>query len=389
MNFGPLNADGGERRLNVLITRSRLRCEVFTNLTADDIDLNRTQARGVVAFKRFLKYAQTGIMDVPVGTDRASGSPFEDAVAEALRRAGYTVEGQVGSAGFFIDLAIVDPDRPGRYLLGIECDGASYHSARSARDRDRLRQQVLEGLGWKIHRIWSTDWFRNADRELKRVVSAIESAAARGDTTEIPVPVKPETTIERVDLDEDDEAVPANSVSAYVLAEPSVRTGGLDLHAVPIERLAGWVVQVVEVEGPVHIEDAIRRITDAAGIGRIGSRIRAALEAAIVRASLGGSIEQRGPFLWSTGMSEPPLRDRSAIEGRALPNVAPEEIAVAIRTAIANAYGIQQSEVAAAACRLLGFPRLTEDMRATVDPLIESMLTSGQLQRQGNHVTVA
>ena len=387
MNFGPLNADGGERRLNVLITRSRLRCEVFTNLTADDIDLNRTQARGVVSFKRFLKYAQTGIMDVPEATGRESGSPFEDAVADALHGAGYAIEGQVGSAGFFIDLAVVDPRKPGRYLLGIECDGASYHSARSARDRDRLRQQVLEGLGWRIHRIWSTDWFRNPERELKRVIAAIEEAAARGDTTEIPVPIAHETTIERAD--DADVPQPASGVPAYLLAAPSIRTDGLELHAVPAERLAGWVVQVVEVESPVHIDDAIRRITDAAGITRIGSRIREALESAIVRASLDGRIEQRGPFLWSAGMGDPPLRDRGAIGGRSLSNVAPEEIAVAIRTVITNAYGMEQSQVAAAACRLLGFPRLTEEMRALVNPLIEGMLASGQLQRQGNTVTVA
>ncbi|HYI14606.1 MAG TPA: DUF3320 domain-containing protein, partial [Thermomicrobiales bacterium] len=389
MNFGPLNADGGERRLNVLITRSRLRCEVFTNLTADDIDLNRTQARGVVAFKRFLKYAQTGIMDVPEASGRESGSPFEAAVAEALRGAGHTVEGQVGSAGFFIDLAIVDPKKPGRYLLGIECDGASYHSARSARDRDRLRQQVLEGLGWRIHRIWSPDWFRSPDRELKRVVAAIEDAAARGETTEIPVPSVPETTIARAEVDDDDAALTVTGVAAYVLAELSVQTDGLELHAIPVERLAGWIVDVVEIESPVHVDDSLRRITDAAGIGRIGSRIRAALDAAIVRASLDGRIEQRGPFLWSAGMSDPPLRDRSALNGRALQTIAPEEIAVAIRTVVENAYGIEQAQVAAAACRLLGFPRLTEEMRAIVDPLIEAMLASGQLQRQGNYLTVA
>ncbi|MDQ3548293.1 MAG: DUF3320 domain-containing protein, partial [Chloroflexota bacterium] len=388
MNFGPLNADGGERRLNVLITRSRLRCEVFTNLTADDIDLNRTQARGVGAFKRFLKYAQTGIMDVPEATGRESGSPFEDAVAEALRTAGYTVEGQVGSAGFFIDLAVVDPQQPGRYLLGIECDGASYHSARSARDRDRLRQQVLEGLGWHIHRIWSTDWFRSAERELKRVVAAIEDAAARSDTTEIPRPVVQETAIERAD-DDDDEAQPASGIPGYVLAQPTIRTGGLELHAMPIIRLADWIVEVVEVESPVHTEDAIRRITDAAGITRIGSRIRAAMDSAIVHASLDGRIEQRGPFLWKAGMIEPPLRDRSTLKERALPNIAPEEIAIAIQTAIANAYGMEQAQVAAAACRLLGFPRLTEEMRAMVDPLVDAMLANGQLQRQGSHLTVA
>ncbi|HEX5166829.1 MAG TPA: DUF3320 domain-containing protein, partial [Thermomicrobiales bacterium] len=385
MNFGPLNADGGERRLNVLITRSRLRCEVFTNLTADDIDLRRSQARGVAAFKHFLKYAQTGIMDVPEETGRASGSPFEDAVAEALRGSGYTVEGQVGSAGFFIDLAVVDPRRPGRYLLGIECDGATYHSARSARDRDRLRQQVLEGLGWTIHRIWSTDWFRNAERELTRLIAAIEAAAAQGETTEIPIPTTTETTIERA---ETDDAPPDSGIPAYVLAEPNVRTNGLELHAVPAERLADWLVKVVTVESPIHSDDAIRRIADAAGVSRIGSRIRAVLEAAIVKASLDGRIEQRGPFLWSAGMVLAPVRDRSNISNRSLTSIAPEEIAAAIRLAIANAYGMEQSQVAAAACRLLGFPRLTDEMRGTVDPLVEALLASGQLQRQGNHLTV-
>ena len=168
MNFGPLNQDGGERRLNVLITRARRRLEVHANFVAGDLDLSRTGARGVEALKTFLKYAETGVLDVPRATGQEADSPFEEAVAETLRARDHDIHHQVGSAGFFIDLAVVDPRQPGRYLLGIECDGASYHSARSARDRDRLRQQVLEGLGWTIHRIWSTDWFKYPRRELEK-----------------------------------------------------------------------------------------------------------------------------------------------------------------------------------------------------------------------------
>lgn len=136
---GPLGRDGGERRLNVLITRARQRCEVFTNLTADDIDLNRTNARGVEVLKRFLKYAQTDEIDIPEGTNKLLDSPFEVEVADALRKYGYEIDHQIGSAGYFIDLGVKDPERPGRYLLGIECDGATYHSAQSAHDRDRIR----------------------------------------------------------------------------------------------------------------------------------------------------------------------------------------------------------------------------------------------------------
>ncbi len=198
MNFGPLNRDGGQRRLNVLITRARRRCEVFSNITADDLDLRQTSAWGVRALKTFLHYAQHGKLDIAEETGRDFDSPFEEAVFRALTDRGYQLHKQVGSAGYFIDLAVVDPTKPGRYLLAIECDGARYHSSQSARDRDRLRQQVLEGLGWKVHRIWSTDWFRNRGRELDRAVEAIERAKLTVSTSPVVAEVDtPPSEIER------------------------------------------------------------------------------------------------------------------------------------------------------------------------------------------------
>ena len=179
MNFGPLNNQGGERRLNVLITRAKHQCHVFTNLRADDIDLSKTRSIGVRALKTFLAYAETGVMpvDVPYESDFSVDSPFQREVARRLESLGYQVHQEVASGGKFVDIGIVDPQRPGRYLIGIECDGASYHNSRSARDRDRLREEVLEGLGWTLHRVWSTDWFRNSERELGRTVEAIEEAS--------------------------------------------------------------------------------------------------------------------------------------------------------------------------------------------------------------------
>ena len=178
MNFGPLNNQGGERRLNVLITRAKHQCHVFANIRADDIELSRTRSVGVRAMKTFLAYAETGVMpeDVPYESDFSVDSPFQREVARRLENLGYQVHQEVTSGEKFVDIGIVDPDLPGRYLIGIECDGASYHSSRSARDRDRLREQVLYDLGWKLHRIWSTDWFNNPERELKRTVEAIENA---------------------------------------------------------------------------------------------------------------------------------------------------------------------------------------------------------------------
>lgn len=181
MNFGPLNREGGERRLNVLITRAKQQCRVFTNLRGDDIDLARSASVGVRAFKTFLEYAEKGIMPVDLAyeSDFEVDSPFQREVARRLEERGYLVRQEIASAGKFIDIGIVDPERPGRYLIGIECDGATYHGSQSARDRDRLRELMLRGLGWELHRIWSTDWFRNPERELQRAVTAIEQARSK------------------------------------------------------------------------------------------------------------------------------------------------------------------------------------------------------------------
>ncbi|WP_161604770.1 DUF4011 domain-containing protein [Roseiconus nitratireducens] len=178
MNFGPLNYDGGHRRLNVLITRARKRCEVFSSIQGDDIDLARSDARGVQALKQFLTFAQRGTLESKSSQVVEFRSEFERQVAFALRERGFVVRGPIGEAGFDVDLAIVDPQNSHRYLLGIECDGRSYHSAPSARDRDRIRIQVLRERGWKLHRIWSLDWFRDPAGSLRGVLAAIDQASA-------------------------------------------------------------------------------------------------------------------------------------------------------------------------------------------------------------------
>ena len=176
MRFGPLGAEGGERRLNVLISRAKKRCHVFASITADDIDLERARGQGVAALKVFLNYAATGRLGIALTTDREEDSPFEQSVRRAVESLGYEVIPQVGEAGFFIDLGVRDSKQPGKFILGIECDGATYHRSKSARDRDRLRQAVLEDHGWVIHRVWSTDWFQRPADQLRKIAAALEAA---------------------------------------------------------------------------------------------------------------------------------------------------------------------------------------------------------------------
>jgi very-short-patch-repair endonuclease len=176
MNFGPMNKEGGHRRLNVAATRARHKVKVFSSLRPEDIDLSRTKARGVTDLKTYLDFALNGprvLAEQAIPTGLEPDSPFEVAVIKALRDRGWQVVPQVGVSGYRIDMAIINRHQPGNFLLGIECDGATYHSAPSARDRDRLRQLILEGLGWKIHRIWSTDWWFNSEIPLKALLDKI------------------------------------------------------------------------------------------------------------------------------------------------------------------------------------------------------------------------
>lgn len=177
MNFGPMNKEGGHRRLNVAATRARYKVKIFSSLRPEDIDLSRTNARGVADLKAYLDFALHGarvLAEQATPTGQEPDSPFELQVIEALRNRGWRVVPQVGVSGYRIDMAVVNPHAPGKFLLGVECDGATYHSAPSARDRDRLRQLVLEGLGWNIHRIWSTDWWFNREIPLKTLLARLD-----------------------------------------------------------------------------------------------------------------------------------------------------------------------------------------------------------------------
>ena len=163
MDFGAINHMGGEKRLNVVITRARRELHVFSSIRAEQIDLDRTRAVGVRDLKAFLDYAERGSIALPSRDEGSLGpaeNPFEDAVADTFRAKGWEVRTQIGVSGFRVDLGVVHPDCAGSYLAGIECDGVRYHSSATARDRDKVRQAVLEDLGWTILRVWSTDWFR-------------------------------------------------------------------------------------------------------------------------------------------------------------------------------------------------------------------------------------
>jgi very-short-patch-repair endonuclease len=142
-------------------------------MTPGEIAITQNSKLGVTALRNYLQYASEGTLTFPKLSSKNFDSEFEVWVAESLAAKGFEVVPQLGVSGYFLDLAILDPNKPGSYLCAVECDGATYHSAASARDRDRLRQLVLENLGWKIYRVWSTDWFRNPVLELQKLLAFV------------------------------------------------------------------------------------------------------------------------------------------------------------------------------------------------------------------------
>lgn len=399
MSFGPLNLDGGERRLNVLISRAKYRCEVFSSIRGEDIDLTRANARGVAALKLFLSFAETGRLGTPVETGRTPDSLFEEQVAGQLRARGHQITHQIGSAGFFVDLAVVDPDRPQRFLLGIECDGAQYHASRSARDRDRLRQHVLEGQGWLIHRIWSTDWYLRPHEELTKVEAAIERAKAtwrkrdeelavsaelESAKEEEPLPLSPLLSIDEPLATLGEEPAPSSPARPYVEARLGI-TGTAELHEVPTAGMAAYVVGVVEVEGPVHEQEIVARIRDSFGLARAGNRVREAVQDGIDVARVTGRIVG-GPFY---KLPEAPvvLRDRSMVESAGLrrPDMLPnEEVEAAFLAVIAANYGAPRDALIVAAARLFGFAATSSVLKERLDDVLTVMLFKGQLKLQND-----
>jgi hypothetical protein len=377
MSFGPVNGEGGERRLNVLFSRSRVRCEVFASFDPGDIDPSRSSREGPRVLKRFLDFAKTGQIESHAPTGLDADSPFEEDVARVIRGQGFLADPQVGSNGFRIDIGVRHPDRPGQYLLAVECDGAAYHSAIWARERDRLRQGILETLGWRFHRIWSTDWFHHRTREIERLRTALQDARAaidegirvrganQGSASAVPATLPAPDQPEAIDIGHLSLTAPA-----YVRADLSVRAS-VEPHEAPVQQLAELVSRIVAIEGPIHVDEIARRIAAAFGRSRTGNRIADATARA-VRAAMqrDQGLHRDGPFVMTAAQAEtPPVRDRSAETGSILKAsyLPPSEIVAAAGLVRQESGEVPQEDLVRAVARLLGFQRVGTELAAAIE----------------------
>lgn len=369
MSFGPVNAEGGERRLNVLFTRARIRCEVFASFDPGEIDASRVSREGPRILRRFLEFAKSGKLDDAVVTGLEADTPFEEDVADVIRSLGYLVDPQVGSAGFRIDMGVRHPDKPGTYLIAIECDGATYHSALWARERDRLRQDVLEHLGWRFHRIWSTDWFYKRQNEIDRLRRALAAAHDDGGVVHIKGANKARRLAEKVDLPDEPFVVPPiieRTMPAYVRAIFPV-SSRLEPHEAPISLLGPLALKIVEIEGPICTDEIARRISACFGREKAGRRILASARQALNwQKHLVSDLQTEDDFWFVTAQKETKVaRDRSGQSGATLKasSISMIEIKAALDIARADNAGGTDPDLIRVAARLLGFRRVGPDLQ--------------------------
>lgn len=434
MDFGALNRDGGERRLNVAVTRARQELVVFSGFSADDIDTGRSKAVGVQHLKTFFDFAERGAIALPAqdkGSVGALESPFEEAVAAELTRLGWQLVPQVGISGFRIDLGVKHPDRAGAFLAGVECDGATYHSAATARDRDKVREQVLRGLGWNIVRVWSTDWWFDVNGATIRLHEALTAVLADsrakdveqatnqtlhwglGDEVNSVQPAADVIELEEAHIEGSMSpmgpvnSIPAAKLAADVMAEKepqpvrlaaagtrigihsqqtadAPRYGLTDLSRFRAEpnmfyefgyrtTLRGMVDAVMETEAPLREEILTQRIARAHGWLRTGGKIRERIQLHLRH--LQRTSESSGEFLWIPGTIVPIHPYRAPVDVEARRGIADIPLAELASLVVAEPALLEEIDPALALARLLGVERLAATSRARLDEALRHAST--------------
>ena len=382
-NFGPINSTGGGRRLNVLTTRAKKRLRIFSSMRGSDIDPSGVSPN-VEKLARYLTYAETGAYPMTGRTGREPDSPFERQVIGALKAQDYEVVPQVGEGGYRIDLAIVDAEAPGRYLCGIECDGAAYHSAATVRDRDRLRQQVLEQRGWTIHRVWSTDWFKNPREQTRRLVDLIENTRreqAEDGPTRPPISASPPAVPTDDTPVEEDERTPLDEIpiAGYKEARLARRGEPEAFYNTSLQGIREAAEQVLEIEGPIHVAAAARRIAAAYQMERAGRRIVERVGRALDALVRAGRARKRSDFYW---IVDRPItvRHRGDEGPQDAELIAREEVEAAIRLLLTHRSPLIDSEIVTETTRLLGFQRTGARLRTMVEEARDRLVASGALR---------
>ena len=385
LNFGPLGKAGGERRLNVAITRAKYNIKLVGSILPTDIDLSRLSMDGPKLLRSYMEFAINGPASLTgeiteIGKNQFD-SPFEEAVFNFLDRKGYKLTTQVGCSGYRIDMAIKHPTLCGRYVLGIECDGATYHSARTARERDRLRQDVLENMGWKIYRIWSTDWIKDPITEGKRLVEVIENALESYAEDEQAILVnKKNQNVDWVSdnnfLKEEIETISeGDSANPYSFdTVPSVTFNGLQKDWQGYLQMEDCVEHIIQVSYPIHFEEICQRCALPLGREKVTSVVRSNVQFALKKIASKYYMKNDFYFLKTPkGIDIKALPVRQA-GNRPIKLICNEEFAAGMYRVISECVGITKEGAILETTRAFGFNRRGNNITVAMNNAFEFLV---------------
>ena len=385
MNFGPLNKDGGHRRLNVAVTRARQLVEVVASVRSGAFDLAATAPRGAQLLRDYVAYAERG--GEPAAPPKTADSApadnedrlIEAGIADAIAQDGYVTSLMVGNGAIRIDVGVRDPQNPDRFLLGVQSDGDSYVATPTARDRDRLREEALADLGWSTHRVWSVDWVRNRGEELNRLREALERGARGQRARRAPRDSGPDADAaprrrerEVVDLRDADDARDLPWVSTYRRCDlTAVPPALLEFHDPAAQRILVSVLEkLVQAEAPIHHDYAVKRLAESWGIRRTGHRVADAGTRAVGKLVQAGTVERRGEFLWRPGDTLNTVRMPDPNDERTrrdIDEIPPEEIDLAVRRLKEVTRGVPDEQLLVSVSRVLGFDRMGGRIREVLE----------------------
>lgn len=391
MNFGPLSKEGGHRRLNVAVTRAKHNIKLVGSIVPTDIDTEKTSAEGVRLLRSYIEFAQQGIVALQKELSYVDSldfdSPFEEAVYDFLSDKGYNVVTQVGCSGFRIDMAVKHPSHSGKFAIGIECDGATYHSSRTARERDRLRQTVLEDMGWSIYRIWSTDWIKDQKTEEQKLIAAIEKAFERTSDDHI----EEEDLLENIDTIASTIEIEENF---DIDDMPNDGYGFIPYQQVNLSdysHLSGHEIikQVIEIEQPIHFEELCRRVAPLFGNLKATSKVREGVEYQF-RWHLAEAIERNGDFITIKDFDQLQVRVPNEVDGyvRPIAYISDDELGKAMRRIAKRSYGIIPDDLFVATAREFGYKRTGENIVGALRSAYEKMLNAGKVKEVDGKVNV-
>ena len=396
MNFGPLSKNGGERRLNVAITRAKHNVKLVGSIMPTDIDLNKISSDGPKLLRSYIDFAING-PSMLITEPKDPGiiihdSEFEEAVYNFLDRKGYKVGTQIGCSGYKIDLAIKHPVNSGIYVLGIECDGAMYHSARTARERDRLRQSVLEDMGWRIYRIWSTDWIKDSVTEGQKLVEAIEQALLDyNNETDGMLYERTEQAVDEELTEETYLTIDVKNTKLEVIDNPykfEFRNYA-DFGQIPKDSngcldLADCIMEVVNAEFPVHYDLLCKRIAPLFGLEKVTSTVRQEVNFKLLE--LTEYVIRKGEFFVpNKDVVIAPVYNNT----RQIQHISTEELAAAIYNVANVCVGATVDSVFSETTKAYGFKRRTEKINSFMKEAYDSLKLSGKVREvDGKIVTI-